>query len=148
MTNTGTLQLATRGDREIVFTRVFNAPRTLVWDTKPELLKRWFFGPPGWSLTVCEVATKAGDKYRYVWRGADRSEMGMGGVCREYVPPERIVATQKFETALVSGRGRGHDGTRRGRWENHTHPDGTLRIAGSARWGAQNPDGARYGHGL
>lgn len=49
MKNTGTLQLTTPGDREIVMTRVFDAPRHRVFDalTKPELLKRWFFGPPG-----------------------------------------------------------------------------------------------------
>ena len=56
MKNTGTLQVTTPGDREIVMTRVFDAPRNLVWDafTKPELLKRWF-GPRGWSMVACEV---------------------------------------------------------------------------------------------
>ena len=51
MKNTGTLKVTTPGDREIVMTRVFDAPRSLVFDalTKPELLKRWFVGPPGWS---------------------------------------------------------------------------------------------------
>jgi len=52
MTNAGTLKLTTRGDREIVMTRAFDAPRTLVWDafTKPELIKRWLLGPDGWSM--------------------------------------------------------------------------------------------------
>ena len=56
MKNTGTLKVTTPTDREIVLTRVFDAPRHLVFDafTKPELLKRWF-GPRGWSLAVCEV---------------------------------------------------------------------------------------------
>jgi uncharacterized protein YndB with AHSA1/START domain len=105
MTNSEKLQLTTRGDREIVMTRVFDAPRTVVWDafTKPELLKRWFFGSPGWSLVVCEVALKVDDTYRYVWRGPDGSEMGMGGVCREFVLPERIVATEKFEQSWYPG---------------------------------------------
>ena len=51
-----TLKVTTPGDREIVITREFDAPRTLVWDTmsRPELLKRWLFGPPGWEMTVCE----------------------------------------------------------------------------------------------
>src|SRR4029077_15024127 len=95
MQNTGTLKLETRGDREIVMTRVFDAPRNLVWKalTKPELLKRWAFGPPGWSLVVCEVALRVGAGYRYVWRGPDGTEMGMSGVCREFVPPERVVCT-------------------------------------------------------
>jgi uncharacterized protein YndB with AHSA1/START domain len=105
MQNTGTLKLETRGDREIVMTRVFNAPRHLVWDafTKPELLKRWFFGPPGWSLVVCEVALRVGATYRYVWRGPDGTEMGTGGVCREFVPPERAVCTEKFDNPWYPG---------------------------------------------
>ena len=57
MHRTGTLKVTTPTDREIAMTRVFNAPRPLVFDaiTKPELLKRWFDGPPGWTLTVCEI---------------------------------------------------------------------------------------------
>ncbi len=46
------LQIKANGDREIVMTRVFDAPRKLVFDafTKPELLKQWLLGPPGWSM--------------------------------------------------------------------------------------------------
>jgi uncharacterized protein YndB with AHSA1/START domain len=105
MTKHKSLQIRARGDREIVMTRVFNAPRTLVWDafTKPELMKRWFYGPPGWSLAVCEVGKKAGDKYRYVWLGPGGVEMGMGGIVKEFVPPERLVATEKFDQSWYPG---------------------------------------------
>lgn len=105
MMNPGTLKVATRGDREIVMTRVFDAPRRMVFEalTKPELLKRWFFGPPGWTLAVCEIDLKVGGAYRYVWRGPDGAEMGMGGFYREIVPPERLVATEKFEQAWYPG---------------------------------------------
>jgi uncharacterized protein YndB with AHSA1/START domain len=105
MQNTGTLNVEARGSREIIMTRVFDAPRHLVFEafTRPELLKRWFFGPPGWSLVVCEVALRVGDAYRYVWRGPDGTEMGMRGVCREFVPPERLVATEKFDEAWYPG---------------------------------------------
>ena len=105
MTNAGTLKLTTRGDREIVMTRVFDAPRTLVFDafTKPELVRQWLLGPPGWSMVVCEIAQKVGDRYRYVWRHANGNEMGMGGVLREIVPPERIVATEKFDQSWYPG---------------------------------------------
>ncbi|MGH9759488.1 MAG: SRPBCC family protein, partial [Blastocatellia bacterium] len=105
MKNSGMLKVTTPTDREILMTRVFDAPRHLVFEamTKPELLKRWFHGPPGWSLEVCEVDLRVGGAYRYVWRNVDGSEMGMGGVYREVLPPERIVATEKFDEAWYPG---------------------------------------------
>ena len=98
MKNTGTLKVTTPTDREIVLTRVFAAPRHLVWDafTKPELLKRWF-GPRGWSLLVCEVDLRVGGGFRFVLRGPDGQEMGMRGVYREIVPPERSVHMESFD---------------------------------------------------
>src|SRR5713101_7802158 len=109
MTNPGTskvkLQITTPSDREIAMTRVFDAPRRLVFDafTKPELVKQWLLGPPGWAMVVCEVAAKVGDRYRYVWRHDSGAEMGLGGVLREIVPPERIVATEKFDQSWYPG---------------------------------------------
>jgi uncharacterized protein YndB with AHSA1/START domain len=100
------LQVSARGDREIVMTRVFNAPRTMVFKafTQPELIRRWLLGPPGWSMPVCEIDLRVGGKYRYVWRNdASGHEMGMGGVYREIVPPERIVATEKFDNPWYPG---------------------------------------------
>jgi uncharacterized protein YndB with AHSA1/START domain len=98
MKNTGTLKVTTPSDREIVLTRVFDAPRHLVWDalTQPELLKRWF-GPRGWSLPVCEVDLRVGGGFRYILRGPDGSEMGMRGVYREITPPDRSVHTESFD---------------------------------------------------
>jgi uncharacterized protein YndB with AHSA1/START domain len=105
MKNTGTLKVTTPADHEIAMTRVFDAPRSQVFEalTKPELLKRWFFGPPGWSLAVCEIDLQVGGAYRYVWRGADGNEMGMGGFYREIVPPARIVATERFDDPWYPG---------------------------------------------
>ena len=99
MKNTETLQVTAPTDREIVLTRVFDAPRRLVFDamTKPEMLKRWLLGPPGWSMVVCESDLKVGGVFRHVWRRTDGSEMAMHGVYREVVPPERIVRTETFE---------------------------------------------------
>jgi uncharacterized protein YndB with AHSA1/START domain len=93
------LTATTPTDREVVMIRVFDAPRNLVFDAmnKPELLKRWLLGPPGWSMTVCEVDLKVGGAFRHVWRRDDGTEMGMGGVYREITPPERIVRTEKFD---------------------------------------------------
>ncbi len=98
MKNTGTLKVTTPSDREIVLTRVFDAPRHLVFDafTKPELLKRWF-GPRGWSLVVCEVDFRVGGGFRFVMRRADGRDMGMRGVYREIVPPERSVHIESFD---------------------------------------------------
>ena len=102
-----TLKVTAPSDREIAMTRVFEAPRSLVFHalTKPDLIKRWLLGPPGWSMPVCEIDFKVGGAYRYVWRrDDDGTEMGMGGVYREIVPPERIINTEKFEEgeALVT----------------------------------------------
>jgi len=103
--NAGKLQVTTPSDREIAMTRAFDAPRSLVFDawTKPELLKRWLGVFGGWTFAVCEVDLKVGGKYRYVWRGADGKEMGMGGVFREIVRPERIVCTEKFDESWYPG---------------------------------------------
>ena len=99
MSNKGALKVSTPTDREVVMTRVFDAPRRLVFDAmnEPELLKRWLLGPPGWSMVVCEIDLKVGGKYRYVWRNGDGTEMGMHGVYREIVRPERVVNTQTFD---------------------------------------------------
>lgn len=121
MTNTvkETLKVTTPSSREIAMTRVFDAPRTMVWDalTKPELVKRWLGVRAGWTLPVCEIDLRVGGNYRYVWRGPKGQEMGMGGVYREIVAPERMVATEVFDqkwydgdaldtTVLVENRGR------------------------------------------
>jgi uncharacterized protein YndB with AHSA1/START domain len=103
--STGALQVTARGEREIVMTRDFHAPRHLVFDalTKPELLKRWLGVFGGWSMAVCEVDLKVGGSYRYVWRGPGGSEMGMRGVFREIVRPERIVSTEAFDEPWYPG---------------------------------------------
>jgi uncharacterized protein YndB with AHSA1/START domain len=103
---TDRLKVTARGDREIVMTRVFDAPRGLVFDafTKPELVKRWLYGPDGWSLPVCEIDLRVGGRYRYVWRDEARGiEMGAGGVYREIVPPERLVFTEQFDDPWYAG---------------------------------------------
>jgi len=105
MKNKHTLDIAAQGERELVMTRTFDAPRDLVFDamTKPELLRRWLFGPTGWTMTVCEVDLRVGGKYRYEWRKDDGTEMGMGGVYREIVRPSRIVTTELFDQDWTGG---------------------------------------------
>jgi uncharacterized protein YndB with AHSA1/START domain len=99
------LRITTPSDREIVMSRAFSAPRALVFDawTKPHLLKRWY-GAHGWDLVVCEVDLRVGGAWRYVSRGPDGTEMTQRGVCREVVPPERLVTTQRFDPPWSSGQ--------------------------------------------
>src|SRR5690242_16682463 len=108
--NTEKLQITTPSDREIAMTRVFNAPRRLVFDalTKPELVKRWLLGPDGWTMPVCEIDLRVGGKYRYVWRNESTGyEMGMGGEYREIERPERLVSTEKFDDPWYQGEALG-----------------------------------------
>ncbi len=94
------LEVTTPGDREIVMTRIFNAPRELVFDafTKPELIKRWLLGPDGWSMPVCDVDLKVGGRFHYVWRNdADGSEFGLHGTYSEIAYPDRIVHAENFD---------------------------------------------------
>lgn len=104
MTNTG-LKVTTPSDREIVMTRVFEAPRRLVFRalTEPELLKRWMGCTFGWSLTVCEIDLQVGGTYRYVWHGPNGAEMGMRGIFHEIVEPERLVNTELFDESWYPG---------------------------------------------
>jgi uncharacterized protein YndB with AHSA1/START domain len=102
----GTLKLTTPSDREIAMTRIFDAPRQLVFDahTKPDLVRQWLLGPPGWSMPVCEMDVRVGGTYRWVWRhDSNGTEMGMGGVYREIVAPERLVTTERFDEAWYPG---------------------------------------------
>ena len=105
MLNADTMTITTPNDREIVITRLFDAPRRLVFKalTTPELLKRWLLGPPGWTMTVCEIAPRAGSSYRFEWRKDDGTVMGMGGVIREVIPDERMVSSERFDTSWYPG---------------------------------------------
>lgn len=94
----GETTFTTPSDREIVISRVFDAPRALVFEamTSPEHVPQWY-GPRGWSLPVCEIDLRPGGSWRYVMRGPDGNEMGLGGVYREITPPERVVTTESFD---------------------------------------------------
>lgn len=106
MNRTGTLTVSTPGDREVQMVRVFAAPRRLVFAalSQAELLKRWFSGPPGWSLQTCEIDARAGGRYRYVWHNSGSGEvMGMSGEILEFVAPERMVSSERFDQAWYEG---------------------------------------------
>jgi uncharacterized protein YndB with AHSA1/START domain len=87
------------GEREIVMTRVFAAPRRLVFDawTRPEQVSRWLLGPDGWTMPICEIDLRVGGAWRYVLRHPGGREMTMRGVYREIDRPGRLVSTESFD---------------------------------------------------
>jgi uncharacterized protein YndB with AHSA1/START domain len=100
------LEVTLPSDREVRVTRTFNAPRTLVWDahTKPELVKKWMLGPPGWTMPVCEMDVRVGGKYRWRWRNdADGKEFGFYGTFLEVNAPARIVHDEYYDPGDVGG---------------------------------------------
>jgi uncharacterized protein YndB with AHSA1/START domain len=105
MNGTAALKITTPTDREIAMTRVFDSPRRLLFDalTKPKLLKQWLLGPPGWTMPVCEIDLKVGGSYRYLLRDAAGTEMGISGIYREILAPERLVVTEKFDESWYPG---------------------------------------------
>lgn len=96
------LVIALPSEREFVLTRVFPAPRTLVWDamTKPEHVKRWW-GPRAMSMTVCEMDVRPGGTWRYIMQMPNGGEAVFKGTYHELVPPERLVATECFDDPAV-----------------------------------------------
>ena len=97
--NSDTFTVSTPSDREIRMTRLFDAPRRLVFEamTKPEHIKRWWgrLGE-GYSVPVCEVDLRPGGRWRFVNRHPN-GEAAFHGVYREITPPERVVFTEIYE---------------------------------------------------
>ena len=93
------------GDREINLTRTFKAPRRLVFDafTKPEMVKRWLWGPSEWPMVHCEIDLRVGGKLRYVWRHKDKGDMGLSGVFHEIEAPALLVNTEIFDQDWTGG---------------------------------------------
>jgi uncharacterized protein YndB with AHSA1/START domain len=94
----GALTLTMPSDREILVTRVIDAPRALVFEawTKPEHLKHWMLGPEGWTMPVCEIDLRPGGAQRFVWRRANGTEIEIRGEYKEVTPPERLVFTESW----------------------------------------------------
>ncbi len=81
----------------MVVTRVFDAPRELVWKawTEPEYVMQWW-GPKGFTAPVCEIDFRVGGKYLCCMRAPDGQEFWNGGEYHEIVPYERIVSSMYF----------------------------------------------------
>jgi uncharacterized protein YndB with AHSA1/START domain len=94
----------TNRDRELVISRIIDAPRERVFQTWTRRLPEWW-GPYGMTTTVCMMDLRTGGVFRTVMRASDGTEYPTRGIFLEVIPPERIVFTDAFEPG----------------WE--THPD-------------------------
>jgi uncharacterized protein YndB with AHSA1/START domain len=96
--NSDTFQVSTPSERTIVLTRVFDAPRHLVFEamTRPEHIRRWWgqLGD-GYSVPVCEVDLRVGGAWRFV-NQHPKGQAEFYGVYREIAPPGRVVFTEIF----------------------------------------------------
>jgi uncharacterized protein YndB with AHSA1/START domain len=97
--NSDTFKVTTPSDNEIRMTRLFDAPRNLVFDvmTRPEHVRQWWgrLGE-GYSVPVCEIDLRVGGKWRFVNRHP-RGEAAFHGEYQEITPPSRLVFTEIFE---------------------------------------------------
>lgn len=94
--NAGTSAVPSTG-RELLITRLFDAPRELVWRawTECELLKRWW-GPENFTAPYCKIDLRVGGRYLYCMRSPERQDYWSTGVYREIVRPEQLVCTDSF----------------------------------------------------
>lgn len=86
-------------DTHVRVSRVIRGTVEQVWRAhhEPALMKRWMLGPDGWTMPVCNVATKVGEHYRYEWEKTDGSErFGFEGDVLEIDAPHRVVTTERM----------------------------------------------------
>lgn len=117
-TNSGTFEATTPSEREIALTRLFDAPRHLVFEglTRPEHVRRWWgILDDRYSVQTCDIDLRPGGGWRFVGRGP-QGECAVRGVYREIAAPDRLVCTEIYEpfpdadsvvtTVLTEDRGR------------------------------------------
>lgn len=95
-----TLQIETPGDTDVVVTRRFNAPVSLVWRaySEPALVRRWMVGYPGWTMPVCEIDFRVGGGYHHRWRNEESGfEFGFVGTFLSIEPESRITNLERPE---------------------------------------------------
>ena len=86
-------------DTQVRISRIVRGSVEQVWRAHhdADLMQRWLLGPDGWTMPVCEVATKVGESYRYEWEAEDGSGgFGFEGELLESVPPHRAVTTEQM----------------------------------------------------
>ena len=98
--HSGTFQVTTPSDTEITLTRLFDAPRELVWEamTTPEHVKQWWgILDDGYSVPVCEIDLRVGGMWRYIGSGPKGRIPAFYGEYKEIDRPGRLVYTEFFE---------------------------------------------------
>lgn len=90
--------IAEPGRQEMIITRIFDAPRDLVFKvyTDPDLIPRWW-GPRGFTTTVDAMDVRPGGTWRVVQRDAEGNEYAFHGVYHDVTPPDRVVYTSEYE---------------------------------------------------
>jgi len=85
------------GKNELVITRIFNAPRSLVWKawSKPEELMNWW-GPKNFTSPVWELDFRVGGKYLFCMRSPDGQNYWATGIYKDIIEYEKIVYTDSF----------------------------------------------------
>ncbi|MGH2452880.1 MAG: SRPBCC family protein [bacterium] len=97
MATIGSSPATKAAEGELVITRVFDAPRELVWKawTEPERFKRWW-GPKDFTAPFCTIDLRVSGTYLYSMRSPEGQEYWSTGVYREIIPMERLVYTDSF----------------------------------------------------
>jgi len=84
-------------DTQVRVARVISGTVDQVWRAHhdADLMKRWLLGPDGWTMSLCEIATKVGESYRYFWEPEGEGEgFGFDGELLESATPYRAVTTE------------------------------------------------------
>jgi uncharacterized protein YndB with AHSA1/START domain len=139
--NSDSFQVSTPSDCEIRLTRLFSAPRPLVFDamTKPEHVRRWWgqLGD-GYSVPVCEIDLRVGGAWRFVNRHP-KGEAVFYGEYREIVRPSRLVFTEIYapfpdSVSVVT--------------TDYTEEDGKTRMTATVRYPSQQVRDMVLGSGM
>ena len=147
--NSDSFQVTTPSDQEIRLTRLFDAPRHLVFEamTKPEHVMQWWgrLGE-GYSVPVCEIDLRVGGRWRFV----SRHPQGEAAFHGEYPGDHRSKPTRLHRNLRgLSGQRLGsNDGVHRRRRQDQNDCDRAVSVIGSARHGPRNRHVRRRGHQL
>jgi uncharacterized protein YndB with AHSA1/START domain len=93
-------------DRELIITRLLNAPIELVWEvwTNPDHIKNWW-GPDGFTNTISKMEVQAGGEWDLIMHGPDGTDYKNKSIFKEIIKPKKIVyehvSTPKFTTTVT-----------------------------------------------